>query len=125
VPIAGAVNIDMVGYDGNGPMDLVAFTNAESVELAAAVAQLAQRYTRLRVDIVETDTGNSDHVSFWSHAMPAVSLWEGYDHNPYHHSELDMPESLTPAFLAEVARLALSVVLELGNARVRVDHAAR
>lgn len=113
--LRGVVNVDMVGYDEYGPLDIVVFTNPQSMPLAARVAELARRRTRLAVSLTVTTTGNSDHAAFWRVGQPAVSIWEGYDHNPYHATSKDLPAVLTPHFMVEIARLVVSIAVELGG----------
>ncbi len=113
--LRGVINVDMVGYDEYGPMDAVLFSNAQSIPLAGEVIDCAARSTRLVLDTTIVATGNSDHVSFWRRGLPAVSIWEGYDHNPYHCTIFDTPKILTPRFLVEITRLVVSVSLNLGS----------
>ena len=113
--LRGVVNVDMVGYDEYGPMDAVLFSNPQSIPLADEVIDCAGQSTRLVLETTIAATGNSDHVSFWRRGLPAVSIWEGYDHNPYHCTILDTPKILTPRFLVEITRLVVSVSLNLGS----------
>ncbi len=115
LPLRGAINVDMVGYDEYGPQDIVVFTNPQSVPLAAEVIETARRATHLAADTTITTFGNSDHASFWRAGQQAVSIWEGYDHNPYNDTSMDNAAMLTPAFLAEVARLIVAVAVHLGG----------
>ncbi len=112
--LRGVINVDMVGYDEYGPMDAVLFADSQSIPLAVEVIECAVRSTRLVVDTTIVASGNSDHVSFWRKGLPAVSIWEGYDHNPYHCTVLDTPEILTTRFLIEITRLVVSASLSLG-----------
>lgn len=114
--IRGVINVDMVGYDEYGPLDAVIFTNEQSLPLALEVADLARRVTAVAVDTTVTVSGNSDHASFWEWGHPAVSIWEGYDHNPHHLTTRDTPAVLTPHFMVEVARLVISAAVHLGGA---------
>jgi Zn-dependent M28 family amino/carboxypeptidase len=114
-PLRGVVNVDMVGYDEYGSLDIVVFTNPHSMPLAAEVAGVARRRTRLVTATTVAATGNSDHASFWRVGQQAVSIWEGYDHNPYHATSKDVPAVLTPHFMVEVARLIVSVAVEIGG----------
>jgi acetylornithine deacetylase/succinyl-diaminopimelate desuccinylase-like protein len=117
--VRGVINVDMVGYDEYGPPDVVIFTNQQSIPLALEVADIARRTTRLDVDTTITASGNSDHASFWQVGQPAVSIWEGYDHNPYHCTTRDTPAVLTRPFLVEITRLVISTAVHLGGA---ADH---
>ena len=114
-PLRGVINVDMVGYDEYGPKDIVVFSNPQSIPLALEVIGSARLSTRLVVDTTITTDGNSDHVSFWKRGQPAVSIWEGYDHNPDHCTGMDIPGALTPDFLVEITRLVVSAAVHLGG----------
>jgi Zn-dependent M28 family amino/carboxypeptidase len=107
------INVDMVGYDEYGPMDVVVFTNRHSAGLVDAVREAA-RHTPLRLAVTFSEDGNSDHDPFWRAGVPAVSIWEGYDHHPYYHTTQDIPARLTPVFMTEAARLVAAVAFQLG-----------
>ena len=116
LPLRGVINVDMVGYDEYGPQDIVVFTNPQSIPLALEVIEAAARATRLVADTTITTTGNSDHAPFWRAGQPAVSIWEGYDHNPYNDTSMDNAAMLTPDFLVEITRLIVAAAVHLGGA---------
>jgi len=116
LPLRGVINVDMVGYDEYGPRDIVVFANPQSIPLAIEVIENARRTTGLIADTAIVSTGNSDHVSFWRAGQTAISIWEGYDHNPYHLTTKDTPAVLTREFLVEVTKLIVSTAVHLGGA---------
>jgi acetylornithine deacetylase/succinyl-diaminopimelate desuccinylase-like protein len=116
LPLRGVINVDMVGYDEYGPRDIVVFANPRSIPLAAEVIENARRTTGLIADTTIVSTGNSDHASFWRAGQTAISIWEGYDHNPYHLTTKDTPAVLTREFLVEVTKLVVSTAVHLGGA---------
>jgi hypothetical protein len=115
--LAGVVNVDMVGYDAYGPADFVVFANRRSVALAVEVIEQARCATRLLADTTIVATGNSDHVPFWRAGVPAISIWEGYDHNPHHNTPRDLPGNLTREFLVEMTKLVVATALERDRVR--------
>jgi leucyl aminopeptidase len=115
LPLRGAVNVDMVGYDEYGPRDFVVFTNARSIPLAVEVIENARRTTDLIADTTIVETGNSDHASFWRAGQTAISIWEGYDHNPYHLTTKDTPAVITRDFVVEITKLIVSTAVRLGG----------
>jgi bacterial leucyl aminopeptidase len=119
LPLRGAINVDMVGYDEYGPRDIVVFSNARSIPLAVEVIENARRTTELIADTTIVETGNSDHVSFWRAGQTAISIWEGYDHNPYHLTTKDTPAVLTRDFLVEITKLVVSTAVQLGGVEPR------
>jgi Zn-dependent M28 family amino/carboxypeptidase len=114
--VIGAINVDMIGYDREGPKDFVIFTNETSSSLARCIETCAGLVPQLRYETTITDFANSDHSPFWSNGFKAVSIWEGYDHNPYYHSSLDTCEKLSPTFMTGIARVLLCAILHLAPA---------
>jgi Zn-dependent M28 family amino/carboxypeptidase len=121
VPVRGVINVDMVGYDEHGPRDIVVFTNPSSMPLAREMIRTAEPFVHLVVDTTVTLKGNSDHASFWEYERRAVSIWEGYDHNPYHGTTEDRPSTLSRGFLVDVTRwvVASAVCMSLTNSDAR------
>ena len=109
--IIGAVNVDMIGYDSEGPKDFVIFTDHASRGLAQTVADCAGRISRLRCETTLTSYANSDHGAFWNGGVRAISIWEGYDHNPYYHSSHDTWDKLSPTFMKQLVHILLCAVL--------------
>jgi Zn-dependent M28 family amino/carboxypeptidase len=111
--IIGAINIDMIGYDQEGPKDFVIFANEASSALARCIETCTGRIPQFRYETTTTDFANSDHGPFWREGFRAVSIWEGYDHNPYYHSSLDTFDKLSPSFMSRLARVLLCAILRL------------
>lgn len=102
--LIGAINIDMVGYDREGPKDFVIFTDVASSGLSRMLEVCAAAIPSVRCESTVTTIANSDHGPFWSHGLKAISIWEGYDHNPWYHSSLDTPDKLSAPFMVSIAR---------------------
>ncbi len=117
LPPRRVINVDMVGYDEYGPRDFVVFADQRSIPLAVEIIENARRTTRLLADTTIVSTGNSDHVPFWRAGLPAVSIWEGYDHNPYHCTTKDTPAVITRDFLVEMTKLVVSTALYLADSQ--------
>jgi len=94
---------------------MVVFSNSRSIPLAVEVIENARRTTDLIADTTIVETGNSDHASFWRAGQTAISIWEGYDHNPYHLTTKDTPAVLTRDFLVEITKLVVSTAVHLGG----------
>ncbi|UCG51612.1 MAG: M20/M25/M40 family metallo-hydrolase [Candidatus Latescibacterota bacterium] len=114
-PLRGVINVDMVGYDEHGPHDIVIFTNPSSVPLALDVARVAESFANLKADTTITNWGNSDHASFWEYGQQAISIWEGYDHNPYHYTAEDKLETISLRFLSKITRLVVAASVWLAD----------
>lgn len=114
--VIGVINIDMIGYDREGPKDFVIFTDTASSGLARRLERCADGIAALRYETTVTDYANSDHGPFWRRGFRAVSIWEGYDHNPYYHTALDTADKLSPSFMSDIACVLLCAVVHLIHA---------
>lgn len=121
--IRGAINLDMIAWDGNGIKDVEihAGTRPDSQALAdTLVANIRQYSPRLVPHIYKEDATNlSDHASFWYSQYPALAATEYIFHgdiNPYYHSvvccdtvehlDLDLASDIMKASFATLASLA-------------------
>ena len=123
--IRGVINLDMIGFDGNGDgaNEIHMGTRPASAEIGDAMKHVLYSW---ELDLqpeffTEESTGASDHRAYWDEGYPAVLLIEDKsdDFNPYYHSIDDRMEYINFAFLLENARLAIvSVALLASDANV-------
>lgn len=107
--LALVINMDMVGYNSNGIVELE--TDPEHEELARWFGELASKYTRLKTKITLGAWG-SDHVPFLKRGVPALLTIENWDtKTPCYHKECDKPDTLNYDYAAEIAKLNVSAVL--------------
>lgn len=104
-----AINMDMVGYNSNGIVELE--TNPEFEGLATWYGDLVLQYTGLSPKITLGAWG-SDHVPFLEKKIPALLTMEDWDtKTPCYHQECDRPETLNFDYATEIARLNVSAIL--------------
>lgn len=104
-----ALNLDMVGYNANGVVELE--TSPDHENLARSMADLASRFTTLKTKITLGAWG-SDHMPFLSRGVPALLSIEDWDtKNPCYHQECDRTDLINLDYVAEIAKLNLSAVL--------------
>lgn len=107
--LALVINMDMVGYNSNGIVELE--TEPEHEELAKWFAGLASKYTKLKTKITLGAWG-SDHVPFLKRGVPSLLTIENWDtKTPCYHMECDKPDTLNYDYAAEIAKLNVSAVL--------------
>lgn len=107
--IALAINMDMVGYNSNGLVELE--TEPEHEPLAQWFAGLAAKYTTLKTKITLGAWG-SDHVPFLRKGVPTMLTIENWDtKTPCYHQECDKPDTLNYDYAAEIAKLNVAAVL--------------
>lgn len=125
--IAGAICLDMIGYNHEFPkVDIV--SNERSLWLAGA-AKKANYYggvgLRARSVVTSDDPPRwSDHVSFWERGIDAICLIEDenptensryFRANPYYHSAEDTLEKLNLSLMVRIARLGLATAAGLAS----------
>jgi len=104
------INMDMVGYNSNGIVELE--TDAAYESLAQWFSGLAAKYTKLTSKITLGAWG-SDHVPFLRRGVPTILTIENWDtKTPCYHQKCDTPETLNYDYAAEITKLNLSAVLE-------------
>lgn len=103
------INMDMVGYNTNGVVELETDPNYEG--LAKWYADLTARYTTLRPKITLGAWG-SDHVPFLKRGVPSILTIEDWEtKTPCYHMECDKPDTLNYDYTAEITKLNISAVL--------------
>ena len=108
-----AINMDMVGYNSNGIVELE--TDAKFEALAKWFANLAAQYTNLKTKITIGAWG-SDHVPFIRRNVPTLLTIEDWDtKTPCYHQVCDKPETLNYEYAAEIAKLNLSAIVTRDN----------
>lgn len=104
-----AINMDMVGYNSNGIVELE--TDKEFEDLAQWFAQLASQYTTLKSKITIGAWG-SDHVPFINGGVPTLLTIEDWStKTPCYHMECDKPSTLNYGYAAEIAKLNLAAMM--------------
>ncbi len=103
------INMDMVGWNKNGIVELE--TDAPYDSLAKSFADLASNYTTLKTKITIGAWG-SDHVPFLKAGVPSILTIEDWStKTPCYHSACDKPEGLNYSYATEIGKLNVSAVM--------------
>lgn len=118
--ILGAINLDMIGYDGDGDglFDIHAGTGQESQALGELVQSMvvSEGLNLTPVLITQGATSSSDHASFWRNGYPAVLIIEDWsDHTPAYHTAGDVVSTLNASYFLEMSKLAIGSLAHLAN----------
>jgi hypothetical protein len=104
-----AINMDMVGYNSNGIVELE--TDSQYEGLANWFATLATSYTKLKSKITIGAWG-SDHVPFIKGGVPTLLTIEDWStKTPCYHMECDKPATLNYEYAGEIAKLNLAAIM--------------
>lgn len=104
-----AINMDMVGYNANGIVELE--TDSQYEGLAKWFAGLASTYTTLKSKITIGAWG-SDHVPFIQGGVPTLLTIEDWStKTPCYHIECDKPATLNYEYAGEIAKLNLAAIM--------------
>lgn len=107
--VALVINMDMVGYNKNGVVELE--TDAPWEDLAKEFAQLAADYTTLKTKITLGAWG-SDHVPFLRKNVPSILTLENWDtKTPCYHLPCDKPDTINYPYATEITKLNVAAVL--------------
>ncbi|MBK8564309.1 MAG: M20/M25/M40 family metallo-hydrolase [Saprospiraceae bacterium] len=117
--LAAYLNLDMLGWDGNGDnqVEVQLRPEAMSAQLASK-AVWADSIFDIGLEVVVKLPGvaNSDHGPFWANGFTAISLSESYftDFNPHYHSITDELVHINLPYFEKLTKLALAIFLEFG-----------
>ena len=104
-----AINMDMVGYNSNGIVELE--TDQQYENLAKWFANLAVTYTSLKSKITIGAWG-SDHAPFINGGVPTLLTIEDWStKTPCYHMECDKPSTVNYDYAAEIAKLNLAAIM--------------
>lgn len=104
-----AINMDMVGYNSNGIVELE--TDSQYEGMAKSFAQLAANYTKLKSKITIGAWG-SDHVPFIKSGVPTLLTIEDWStKTPCYHTACDKPNTINNEYAAEIAKLNLAAIM--------------
>lgn len=107
--LALVINMDMVGYNSNGIVELE--TNSQFEELANWYAELVNKYTSLKSKITLGAWG-SDHVPFLEQDVPAILTIEDWStKTPCYHRACDLPDTLNYNYALEITKLNTAAVM--------------
>lgn len=103
------INMDMVGYNKNGIVELE--TDPKYQDVANWYGELVASYTKLKSKITLGAWG-SDHVVFLRRGIPSILTIENWDtKTPCYHQACDKPETINYEYAAEIGKLNLSAIL--------------
>jgi len=103
------INMDMVGYNSNGVVELE--TNRSLESLAQWFAELTKTYTTLKSKITLNAWG-SDHVPFLDSGIPALLTIEDWGtKTPCYHKQCDKPETINFQYMLQIAKLNTSALM--------------
>lgn len=107
--------LDMVGWDGD--QDRTIEIEQPDGELWAYYNMVNEKHG-LKLPLVRTSSGSTDHVAFRETGFKSVGMceeWANKDTTPYYHRKTDTYETINFAYLTQVARLATAVVADLSQ----------
>lgn len=122
--IAGVINLDMIGYDGNndGIFEIHTGYELESQNIGNLVAANVTNFNlSLTPQILAgaESTTRSDHYSFWVWNYPGILMIEdffsSFDQYPFYHSTSDVVPKLNPEFYFNMARLSIGSLATLAS----------
>ena len=111
----GYINLDMVGYDGNGVSLIELYTAPKGASQAFAdVAQSVRALYNIGLQIERVDPGptNTDYASFWEYNYTAIGLAEDLngDRNPKYHQFGDSLHLFNLPYFRKLTQLAIATL---------------
>lgn len=119
--IAGALNMDMIGYDGNGDylFEVHIGNNPINDRLSNTLSRVLNNNSfTLKKSVQMPGTDRSDHASFWDKGYPAILVTEGFendDFNPAYHTSADKLELMRLDYFSQISQLVVGTIAELSS----------
>lgn len=113
--ILGVLNIDMMGYDGDGDnefdIDVRDFGNSLGMkdDIISVLNTPTYGFT-LNVNVVNPGTFSSDHSRFWNQGYSAVLVgeaWSNNDQTPFYHSSSDRFATLNLPYYHQLTKVIM------------------
>lgn len=130
-PVLGAINLDMIAYDGNN--DSVA--NIHTHQVSQQGKHITERmmtvnnlyHTGLNLRQITPPSYSSDHASFWKYFIPAVMFIEddmSSDFNPFYHKITDRFFQFNNSFYERMTKVAVGTLADFAtdSTNVGIDH---
>ncbi len=115
--IRGALNFDMISYDGNHDGHIEVHTDSNSLGLVNVVNNIISDYGlgfTNRTVIINTGWDYSDHASFWAYDYKSIlGIEDDYDFNPYYHSTSDRVFAFDTTYFRKFCQLGLASLATL------------
>lgn len=119
--IAGVLNMDMIGYDGNEDYLFEVHIGNSPIN-----ARLTNKLTQvldnsgliINKSIQIPGTDRSDHNSFWNLEYPAIFITEGFfneDFNPTYHTSDDRISFMSLDYHYQISQLVIATLFELAE----------
>lgn len=115
LPVLAAHTVDQMGWDGDG--DLAIELERPDAGLFALYADTASALG-LSMNLVQTETGSTDHVSFRAHGIDAIGITEEYvsgDTTPHYHMPSDTYDTVDIPYLVSTTILLNGVMTRLAR----------
>lgn len=120
--IVGVINIDMIGHDADGILDLHVVGNHQSEWLLReADALIGQLDTTLALfPAINPDLVFSDHASFWAQGYSALAFSEEDaldtpEFSPVYHSTEDTPDTINAEYASEAASAIIAAAAAIAR----------
>ncbi|MFA7326238.1 MAG: M28 family peptidase [Candidatus Kapaibacterium sp.] len=117
--IAGVLNMDMIGFDGDGDylFEIHIGNTPKNDRLANKVTEILEKSNfKLEQSVQIPGTNRSDHASFWAYNFPAILVTEGFfndDFNPAYHSSDDKLSLMRLEYYHQISQLVIGTMSEL------------
>lgn len=124
--VVGFINLDMIGWDGNGDR-VVEIHTARGPKSNALADQYLERNNRYGLGLTferKTTTASrfSDHSPFWDNDYASFLVIENFfddarprDRNPYYHNTGDIASRIDYDYVVRIARVTLATLVELAG----------
>ncbi len=125
--ILGVINMDMIGYSGNGTGVAVMSDHYSGWLAALLVDWIGEFDPSLAVQLVKPAPWNWDHASFWENQpqVPAITFAEPLGERgsilyPYYHTLQDLPDQVDIDMTSRIADITIGFISQYGEKQAEI-----
>lgn len=113
--ILGAINLDMISWDGNNDYQINIRSNTASLPMAYGAINIFYIYQPILIPFLVMNITSSDHASFWTRGYKAIcGIQQRSEYNQYYHTVNDKFQIISMPYYLSYTRSAIATLMTYG-----------
>jgi hypothetical protein len=113
--ILGAINLDMISWDGNNDYQINIRSNTQSLPLAYGTINVFYLYQPILIPFLIMNVTSSDHASFWTRSYKAIcGIQQRSEYNQYYHTVNDKFQIISMPYYLSYTRSSIAALMTYG-----------
>jgi hypothetical protein len=113
--ILGAINLDMISWDGNNDYQINIRSNTQSLPMAYTAINIFYIYQPILIPFIVMNITSSDHASFWTRGYKAIcGIQQRSEVNQYYHTVNDKFQIISMPYYLSYTKSAIAALMTFG-----------